>query len=109
MKITPTVQLPTGINNLTPTVQLPTVEKTKLTKQEVLGCDVALSDYQDLMSPRFKNWYCKVFYILGRELFAAIAAEARADGKDPAKLFSIKLKQAIIKNKAERREVLPRP
>lgn len=86
---------PTGFNKLKPTG--PIGEKVKLTKQEVLGCDIALSQYSDLMEPRFFKWYCKAFYQLGREQFARIAAEARVDGKKGGKkLFSYKLKRAMI-------------
>jgi hypothetical protein len=69
--------------------------KERLTKQEVLGCDIALSDYSDLMSKEFYAWYCKAFYKLGRERFARIASEARADGQNPKRLFSFKIKQEL--------------
>lgn len=94
MKTHQLVQLPTGLNLFKPTG--PTGgNTTKLSREEVISCDLALSDYQDLIQPRFKKWYCKAFYQIGREQFVRIASEARAEGKPPAKLFSYKLKQAM--------------
>jgi hypothetical protein len=47
------------------------------------------------MSKEFYAWYCKAFYKLGRERFARIASEARADGQNPKRLFSFKIKQEL--------------
>lgn len=73
------------------------LDDTKLTKQEVLGCDIGLSDYQDLMHPDFYKWYCKAWYKIGRERFHQLASQARADGKNPAKLFSSLVKKELVK------------
>ncbi len=87
--------------NLKPTVQLATggsgIDDRNLTSDEALACDIGLSDYADLMSPQFKAWYCKVWYKIGRERFAVLASQARADGKDPRKLFSYLLRKELSK------------
>ena len=67
----------------------------KLSKEEVLGCDVALSQYKDLMHPDFYAWHCKAFYAIGRERYHILASQARADGKDPARLFSHLLRKEL--------------
>lgn len=88
----------TGINKQKPIVT--TVEPTtdvKLTSDEVRGCDIGLSQYADVMSPDFYAWYCKAWYRIGRERFHALAAQARADGKDPARLFSSLVKRELQK------------
>ncbi len=87
-------QLPTvttGTKQSNPTEQL----STGLSKDQVLACDIALSDYADLMSEQFKAWYCKVWYKIGRERFGILASQARADGKDPKKLFSYLLRKEL--------------
>lgn len=55
-------------------------------------CNVALSQYKDLVSDEFKPWYCKKFYELGAEKFHQIAGQAR-HGKNPRRLFSYLLKK----------------
>ena len=67
----------------------------KLTKQEVQGCDIALSQYADVMHPDFYAWYCKAFYKIGRDRFHILASQARSDGKVPAKLFSSLIKKEL--------------
>lgn len=88
----------TGINKVNTTVTTVTTEKIKLTKQEVLGCDIALSQYADLMSPNFYAWYCKIFYQIGRERFHILASTARAEGKDKKRYFSSLLKAELKSN-----------
>lgn len=48
----------------------------------------------DLVNPTFRAWYCKHFYRLGKIKVLELAAVARSDGKQPAKLFSLLLKRA---------------
>lgn len=86
----PTTGKQLGFNKLKPTVKT-TVPNTKLSKQQVLVCDLALSDYEDLINPKFKEWYCKMFYQRGEQVFRRFAAEAR-EGRNPMKLFSWKLR-----------------
>jgi hypothetical protein len=47
-------------------------------------------DYKSegLVNEQFKAWYCKAFFKLGRERVMVLASQARADGKEPQKLFS---------------------
>ncbi len=91
---------PIGIKNLKPIEQLPI--EGKLSEQQVKSCDIALSDYIDLISPAWKAWHCKVWYSIGRERYAILAAQARADGAarvggDPAKLMSYLLRKELKK------------
>lgn len=72
-------------------------DNIKLTKEEVNGCDIALSDYKDLISPEWYRWHCKAFYAVGRDKYHTLASQARADGKDPAKLFSYLLRKEMKK------------
>lgn len=96
-------QLPTeqlGSTNNKPIGQLP-IER-KLTEEEVLACDVALSDYSDLIHPDWKAWHCKVWYKIGRERYAILASQARSDGAakpggNPAKLMSYLLRKELKK------------
>lgn len=43
---------------------------------------------QGLVNGKFKSWYCQQFFKIGRERVQRFASEAKADGKDPQKLFS---------------------
>jgi hypothetical protein len=43
---------------------------------------------QGLVNDQYKGWYCSAFFKLGRDRVQILASQARADGKDPAKLFS---------------------
>lgn len=73
-------------------------KELKLTKQEVLGCDIGLSEFQDLIPHNFYKWHCKVWYQIGRDKYSLLAAQARADGKNPAKLFSYLLNKELKKH-----------
>lgn len=73
--------------------QLPIVKG----KRMVAEADEALSNYSDLICPQFKAWYCKMFYIVGPQRFAILAAQARADGIDKPKLFSSLLRKETNK------------
>lgn len=88
----------TGINKVNSTVTTVPTDKVKLTKQEVLGCDIALSQYADLMSPQFYAWYCKIFYQIGKERFHILASTARVEGKDKKRYFSSLLKSELSGN-----------
>lgn len=85
------------VNTIVTTVPIVETKKIKLTKSEVLGCDLALSDYADLMSPEFYAWYCKIFYQIGRERFHILASTARVEGKDKRRYFSSLLKQELAR------------
>lgn len=56
--------------------------------------DYLYEQNSDLVNNQFKAWYMKQFYRLGKERVMILAAQARADGKQPAKLFSLLLKKA---------------
>ncbi len=79
-------QLSTGENNLN---QLTTVNCT------VREADYLFTYLEPLVNHQFKPWYCKQFYRLGKTRVMEIAALAKADGREPAKLFSLLLKNAI--------------
>ena len=52
--------------------------------------------YADLTNQKFRGWYCKVFYKLGKTRVEGIAQEARG-GRHPQRLFSCLLKEADLK------------
>lgn len=76
-------QLSTGINNLK---QLSTVQLS------VVEVDTIYKDISDLTNETFKSWYCGRIYQLGRQEIMKRASIARADGKEPKKLFSTLIK-----------------
>lgn len=76
-------QLSTGRSNLK---QLSTEQ---LSVSEV---DTIYKDISDLTNETFKSWYCKRIYQLGRQEILKRASIARADGKEPKKLFSTLIK-----------------
>lgn len=56
--------------------------------------NILYEDLLDLTNDTFKAWYCKVFYQLGIERVRVLASQARADGKNPKRLFSHLLQEA---------------
>lgn len=75
-----------GINNLNTTVT--TVgNKYKLTES-------LYTELGGLVNDAFKPWYCKQFHRLGVDKVMQLASIARADGREPARLFSRLLKDA---------------
>lgn len=48
----------------------------------------------DLVNPQFKPWYMKQFYRIGKDKVLILASQARSDGKQSSKLFSLLLKNA---------------
>lgn len=56
--------------------------------------DYLYKDLSGLVNDSFKPWYMKQFYRLGKDRVLVLAAQARADGKNPARLFSSLLKKA---------------
>lgn len=58
--------------------------------------NVLYEDLSDLVNEKYRGWYCKTFFELGRERVQRMASEARADAtQDKRKLFSHMLKEAI--------------
>lgn len=90
-------QLPTAPIGAKAINQLPTEQ---LAVDEAAACDIALSDYSDLISPEWKAWHCKAWYKIGRQRYAILAAQARQDGAakpggNPAKLMSYLLRKEL--------------
>jgi len=56
--------------------------------------DHLYSQLSDLVNDSFKPWYMKQFYRLGKDRVLILAAQAKVDGRQPAKLFSSLLKRA---------------
>ena len=81
--------IPTGFN------KVKTTDTTGTTNTKRYDADELFDLLPDLTNPRFKAWYCKMFYALGRTRVLELASVARADGKQPSKLFSLLLKRAI--------------
>lgn len=80
-----TVQLSTGQLDLKPTVQLST---------ETNEIDDLYLQLKDLVNDKFRGWYCKQFFYIGKERVLILAAQARADYRtSPQRLFSYLLKK----------------
>ena len=56
--------------------------------------DYLYKELGDLVNPTFKPWYMKQFYRIGKTKVLELASQARADGKNPPKLFSLLLKSS---------------
>jgi len=56
--------------------------------------DRLLSDYSDLIEPTHVKWFAKRFYTLSFDAIHRAAGEAKADGKDPKRLFAFLIKKA---------------
>jgi hypothetical protein len=83
--------IPTGINKYIPT-DISTGKNSTDKKSVKYENDHLYEQLQDLVNPQFKAWYCNRFYSLGREQVLRLASQARADGKNPPKLFSYLLR-----------------
>lgn len=58
------------------------------TGKSYMEVNILYEDLGSLVNDKFKAWYCSVFFKIGRERVMLLASQARADGKDPVKLFS---------------------
>lgn len=76
-------QLTTGVNKSKPTDNC-TVEEA----------DKIFDMLPELVNQQFKAWYCKQFYKMPRAKVIELASLAKADGRDPRKLFSFLLKHS---------------
>jgi hypothetical protein len=56
--------------------------------------DYLFQQLGDLVNEKFKAWYCKEFYRLGKVKVLELASVAKSDGKQPAKLFSYLLRKS---------------
>ncbi len=81
----------TGINKTK--YQLISTDTSKARKRK-FDNDYLFESLSELVNTQFKAWYCKHFYRLGKTKVMEIAALAKADGKEPKKLFSFLLKNA---------------
>lgn len=82
--------------NATTDKQLVSTGKNKYIPTDI-NCydnDVLFNELTDLVNPQFRAWYCKQFYRLGKTKVLELASTAKADGRDPRKLFSTLLKNA---------------
>lgn len=76
------------------------INKTKPTDTQLISTvtnrydnDFLFDQLQDLVNPKFKAWYCREFYRLGKDQVLKLASQARIDGRTPSKLFSHLLKE----------------
>jgi hypothetical protein len=85
----------TGINNLIPTdtnwYQL--ISTDRVNNLKVYEVDNIYNQLPDLVNHKFRAWYVSRFYDLGKDQVFRLASLARADGKNPQKLFSYLLKK----------------
>lgn len=70
------------------------INKSKPTDTNWYENDHLFNQLSDLVNPEFRAWYCKRFYAIGKERVLVLASQARADGKEPRKLFSKLIKNA---------------
>ena len=96
----------TVINKFKPTA----IATVGLSKEEIKGCDIALSKYIDLMSPKFYAWYCRAWYRVGDQRFEQIAYQVRGrrDIREPARLFSKLIKEELSLNQGGTKGGAPR-
>lgn len=82
--------VPTGFNKVKTT---DTTGTSKYTKR--YDADELFDQLSELVNPTYRAWYCKMFYQLGKNRVMELASVAKADGKEPRKLFSLLLKRAV--------------
>jgi hypothetical protein len=69
------------------------IKKSNPTDTNWYDNDHLFSQLGDLVNSQFKAWYCKRFYAIGKDRVLVLASQARADGKNPPRLFSMLLKK----------------
>lgn len=74
--------------------QLSTEVNEVNTTEQLSAIDNLFVELSDLTNPKFRAWYCKQFYKIGREQVLILASKARVDGYDRRKYFSKLLKGA---------------
>jgi len=85
--------IPTGINiNSKP---IGTTDSPKKT-EKLYDNDHLYEQLGDLVNAKFRSWYMKMFYALGKQHVLQLASAARADGADPRRLFSAMLNKAYL-------------
>jgi hypothetical protein len=74
------------------------INKFNTTDTNCYEADHLFNQLTDLVNPQFRAWYCKRFYALGKDRVLILASQARADGRDPRKLFSTLIKnEGVVK------------
>lgn len=73
-------------------------ESAQTAGKKFVEINLLYEDLHDLVDDKFKAWYCKVFFKLGRDRVMILASQARSDSKakpggDATRLFSYLLKQ----------------
>ena len=61
------------------------MEKTDYKK---FDADYLCEDLSDLIEQKYRLWFIKRFYSLGRDEVLQLAAVAKTDGKNPKRLFA---------------------
>lgn len=64
------------------------------TDNRIFENDALFEMYGDLVNQKFRSWYMKMFYAIGKDEVMRLASIARSEGKDKQKLFSHLLKKA---------------
>lgn len=82
IKDTTVTTVTTGINKVNTTVNNCTT----------VDVDNLYEELKPLVNDSFKPWYCQKFYKIGVGRTLELASIAKADGKNPARLFSYLLK-----------------
>lgn len=85
------IATPTGVNKINP-IANPIATHRKLSQEQVDACDRSLKEFEDLITPDYFKWYCKMFNRIGEDIFRGLAKEARA-GENPKRYFSYLLKK----------------
>lgn len=73
-----------GLNNFIPTDISIDINRQKY------ECDYLYEDLTDLVGaiPKLRPWFIKRFYALGKDKTLQLASIAKADGKNPQRLFT---------------------
>lgn len=73
----------------------PRPQTTGQLEKKYFETDVLYDDLKDLVNDTFRLWYLHTFHKIGRERVLILASQARADGKEPRKLFSHLLRKEL--------------
>lgn len=84
----------TGLNNF-----IPIDISTDINKQKY-ECDYLYEELIDLVGsmPKLRAWFIKRFYTLGKDKTLQLASIAKADGKNPQRLFTYLLNKEYKTN-----------
>jgi hypothetical protein len=65
-----------------------TTGKEKTEGKSYAETNLLYNDLKYLANDKFRSWYCKVFFKIGRQRVLILASQAKVDGNDPIKLFA---------------------